>query len=75
MSTHNICFYAVLVLKLGSSKAILNAWLFSRWIFFGGGGGGGGGGGVSENMFWHFMQIVSLGDSLHEMSKPVFFEK
>ena len=25
-----------------------------------------------ENQFWHFMQIVSLGDNLHEMSKPVF---
>ena len=28
-----------------------------------------------ENRFWHFMQIVSHGDSLHEMSKPVFWEK
>ena len=26
-------------------------------------------------MFWHFMQIVSFGDNLHEMSKPVFWEK
>ena len=23
---------------------------------------------------WHFMQIVSLGDNLHEMSKPVLRE-
>ena len=23
----------------------------------------------------HFMQIVSLGDNLHEMSNPVFWEK
>ena len=24
---------------------------------------------------WQFMQIVSLGDKLHDMSKPVFWEK
>ena len=24
---------------------------------------------------WHFMQIVSSGDNLHEMSNPVFLEK
>ena len=28
-----------------------------------------------ENRLWHFMQIVSIGDNLHEMSKPVFWEK
>ena len=28
-----------------------------------------------ENWIWHFMQIVSLGDNLHEMSNPVFWEK
>ena len=27
-----------------------------------------------ENRFLHFMQIVSTGDNLHEMSKPVFWE-
>ena len=26
-------------------------------------------------MIWHFMQIVSIGDISHEMSKPVFWEK
>ena len=26
-----------------------------------------------ENTLWHFMQIVSLGDNLHEMSKPIFW--
>ena len=25
-----------------------------------------------ENRFWHFMQIVSLGDNLHEVSDPIF---
>ena len=25
-----------------------------------------------ENKIWHFMQIVSSGDSLDEMSNPVF---
>ena len=25
-----------------------------------------------ENWLWHFMQIVSIGDNLHEMSKPFF---
>ena len=28
-----------------------------------------------ENRFWHFMQIVSIGENLHEMSKPVFWEE
>ena len=28
-----------------------------------------------ENRIWHFMQIVSNGDNLHEMSNPVFWEK
>ena len=28
-----------------------------------------------ENRIWHFMQIISLGDNLHVMSKPVFWEK
>ena len=27
-----------------------------------------------ENRFWHFMQIVSIGDNLHEMSNSVFWE-
>ena len=25
-----------------------------------------------ENRIWHFMQIVSLGDNLHEVSDPIF---
>ena len=29
----------------------------------------------SANRIWHFMQIVSNGDNLHEMSKPVCLEK
>ena len=28
-----------------------------------------------ENRIWHFMQIVSLGDNLHDVSNPVFLEK
>ena len=28
-----------------------------------------------ENRIWYFMQIVSNGDDLHEMSNPVFLEK
>ena len=28
-----------------------------------------------EIMIWHFMQIVSYGDILHEMSNPIFSEK
>ena len=28
-----------------------------------------------ENRIWHFMQIVSTGDNLHEMSYPVFWKK
>ena len=28
-----------------------------------------------ENMVWHFMQIVSLGDNLHEVSDLIFLEK
>ena len=30
---------------------------------------------LPENRFSHFMQIVSSGDNLHEMSNPVFWEK
>ena len=29
----------------------------------------------TENRIWHFMQIVSTGDNLHEMSNPVFWEQ
>ena len=28
-----------------------------------------------ENRLWYFMQIVSLGDNLHEISKPILWEK
>ena len=28
-----------------------------------------------ENMIWHFMQNVSLGDNLHDVSDPIFQEK
>ena len=28
-----------------------------------------------ENKIWHFMQIVSLGDNLHEVSDLIFLEK
>ena len=28
-----------------------------------------------ENRIWHFMQIVSNGDNLHDMSKSVFWEQ
>ena len=28
-----------------------------------------------QNRIWHFMQIDSSGDTLHEMLKPVFLEK
>ena len=27
-----------------------------------------------EMGFWHYMQIVSIGDNLHEMTKPIFRE-
>ena len=30
---------------------------------------------VPENKIWHFMQIVSNRDNLHEMSNPAFLEK
>ena len=30
---------------------------------------------IPENRLWHFMQIVSWGDNLREMSKPVFWEQ
>ena len=29
----------------------------------------------SENWFWDFMQIISYKDSLHEITKPVFFSE
>ena len=30
---------------------------------------------VPQNRLWHFMQIVSSGDNLHEMPEPIFWEK
>ena len=30
---------------------------------------------LPENRIWHFMQIVSYGDNLHEMSNPICLEK
>ena len=30
---------------------------------------------TTTKQVWHFLQIVSTGDNLHEMSKPVFLEK
>ena len=29
----------------------------------------------SENRIGHFMKIASIGDILHEMSKPIFWKK
>ena len=28
-----------------------------------------------DNRVWHFMQTVSIGDNLHEISSPVFYIK
>ena len=28
-----------------------------------------------ENRLWHFMQIVAIEDNLHELLKPIFWEK
>ena len=28
-----------------------------------------------KNRIWHCLQIVSKGDNLHEISKPIFWEK
>ena len=28
-----------------------------------------------ENRIWHFVQIISLGDNLHEMSNPISQKK
>ena len=28
-----------------------------------------------ENRIWHLMQIIPIGDNLHEMSNPVSWEK
>ena len=30
---------------------------------------------LKENRLWHFMQIVSHGDNLHKMPKPIFSKK
>ena len=29
----------------------------------------------SENGFWNFIEIISIGDHLHEMMKPFFWDK
>ena len=56
------CYYYSLTLLLsGLIQQMANWWYFSYSF--------------SENRLWHFMQIASLGDNLHEMSKPIFWEK
>ena len=39
-------------------------WYFEIFVYF-----------FPENWIWHFMQIVSIGDNLHEMLKPTFWGK
>ena len=48
---------------LGVIQQMTNWWLMIFFIFF------------PENRTWHFMQIVSTGDNLHEMSHRVSWEK
>ena len=52
---------SILLCMLGKKCCI---WQFEIFFLF-----------FPEIRLWHFMQIVSKGDNLHEMSKPTFWEK
>ena len=51
-------------LMLSTLGKIFSRWLIEIFFLF-----------FRENRIWHFMQIVSSGDNLHEMSNHVFSEK
>ena len=51
------------ILMLSMLGKYFSRWHFEIHLFF------------QETRLWHFMQIVSSGDNLHEMSKPGFCEK
>ena len=56
-----IKFSSVLILcTLGK---IFSRWYFDMFFLF-----------IPDKRIWHFMQIVSNGDNLHEMSDPVFWK-
>ena len=62
------CFFPTMIL-LTNSLTFTTLWansddkLMIFFLFF------------PENRIRHFMQTVFIGDNLHEMSKPVFWEK
>ena len=58
------CWFKYLPLTLSTLGKIFSRRHFEIFFLF-----------FTENRIWHFMQIVSLGDNLHEMSNPVFWEK
>ena len=62
MGSYSPCYKSIQVKPLPGSRQI--QWTTIWWYSF-----------FSENRVWHFMQAVSLGNSLHEMSKPVFLNK
>ena len=51
------------LLTLSTLGEIFGWWYFEIFFLF-----------FPENRFWDFMQIVSSGYNLHEMSNPVFYE-
>ena len=57
---HIICIYCSACWVKTSADDILNFFFFK---FF------------PENRLWPFMQIISSGDNLHEMSMPIFWER
>ena len=54
---------AILLLMLSMLDNSFSRWHFEIFLFF------------PENMIWHFMQIFSLRDDLHDMSDPILGEK
>ena len=57
---HGLVSYAITFTTLWTNSAIDKLLYFSY---------------LPENMIWHSMQIVSIGDNLHEMSNPIYREK
>ena len=59
----SICILCTFLLMLSMLGKNFSRWQFEIFLFF------------PEKRLWQFMQMVSWGDHLHGMSKPIFPEK
>ena len=63
-NTHAAKLAIIPYLTFSHLSKSFGGWYFEIFVIF-----------FPENRIWHFMQIVSTGDNLHEMSDPVFWKK